>query len=90
MDIMCTADTATMVHSDTCSLLHGETLGKPKKTRKTKGSYPDPSKTIENNQKNKKKTTISATLGELWTPYSLIIAEIVDLAHQLSVLLQKF
>ena len=51
---MCTADMATMVHSDTCSLLHGETLGKQKKTRKTKGSYPDPSKTIENNQKNQK------------------------------------
>ena len=51
---MCTADMATIVHSDICSLLNGETLGKTKKTRKTKGSYPDPSKTIENNQKNQK------------------------------------
>ena len=59
---MCTADMATMVHSDICSLLNSGTLGKTKKTRKTKGSYPDPSKTIENNQKNnKKKTKISAS-----------------------------
>ena len=51
---MSTADMATMVHSDICSLLNDETLGKTKKTRKTKGCYSDPSKTIENNQKNQK------------------------------------
>ena len=31
---MCTADMATIVHSDICSLLNGETLVKTKKTRK--------------------------------------------------------
>ena len=48
---MCTADMATMVHSDICSLLNGKILGKTQK-EKNKGSYPDPSKTIENNNKN--------------------------------------
>ena len=59
---MCAADMATMVHSDICSLLNGETLEKTKKTRKNKGCYPDPS--ITNKNKNQK-AKISATLGEV-------------------------
>ena len=60
---MRTADMATIVHSDICSLLNGETLGKTQKTRKTKGSYPDPSKTIENNKKKNPKTKDLSNLG---------------------------
>ena len=65
---MCRADMATIVHSDICSLLNGETLGKTKKTRKTKGSYPDPSKTIENNKKNPQKTKDLSNLGRGLNP----------------------
>ena len=90
--IISSADMATMVHSDICSLLNGETFGKTKKTRKTKGSYPAPSKTLENNQKNQK----NQRSGQPWETsgfghaLSPIIAEIVDFGHQLNILLPEY
>ena len=88
---MCTADMATMVHSDICSLLNSGTLGKTKKTRKTKGSYPDPSKTIENNQKKQKNQRSqepgeTSCFGQAFPP---IIVEIVDFGLQLNTLLPE-
>ena len=58
---MCTADMATMVHSDTCSLLHGETLGKPKKLEKPK----DPTQTLAKPLRITKKTKKTKDLSNL-------------------------
>ena len=84
---MCTADMATMVHSDTCSLLNGETPGKTKKSRKTKGSYPDPGETIENNKKKQKNKDLSNPGRHLTlaTAFSPTIAKIDDFGHHLNI-----
>ena len=54
IDIICTADTATVVHADIYCCLTDQTIGKTKKIKETKDPSQNHSKTIENNQKNQK------------------------------------
>ena len=88
--MMCTVDVATMVHSDICPLLNGDTLGKNKKTRKTKGSYPDPSKTIENNKNKKLRSQPPWETSGFDHAFSHIIAKNVDFGNQLNILLPEY
>ena len=62
-DIICTADTATVVHADIYCCLTDQTIGKTKKIKETKDPSQNHSKTIENNQKNKK----NKDLSKMWT-----------------------
>ena len=54
IDIICTADTATVVHADIYCCLRGQTIGKNKKIKETKDPSQNHSKTIENNQKKQR------------------------------------
>ena len=51
IDIICTADTATVVHADIYCCLTDQTIGKTKKIKETKDPSQNHSKTIENNKK---------------------------------------
>ena len=56
---------ATMVRSDIYCCLRAQTIGKTKKIKETKDPSQNHSKTIENNQENKKKNQRSQPLGGL-------------------------